>query len=219
MRKLKSLTIFITAFAFLLFPQLTFAHAVVKPSTAGIGSYTDFSLGVPSEKDNVSTISIQLMLPKGLSSVSPFVKPGWQIEVKNNQNMPTEIYLTGGIIPAGQKDSFGFTVQVPSTPTELDWKVIQTYSDGSTISWTIGPKDKQPEKDGKPDFSSFGPYSKTMVVNDLVSPSPVSSQSGAIQNSDQLPLILSLVALVISLSVLARQRKLINESIKSSKNK
>ncbi len=162
-----------------------FAHAIVKPDTAGIGSYTDFSLGVPSEKDGVSTTSVQLTLPAGLESISPIVKGGWQVQIKNGPvpseiklapdddgnvptEMPVEIDWIGGSIPSGQKDYFVFTAQVPSTPTELDWKVVQTYSDGSTISWTIGPNDTQPkDENGKPDYSKFGPYSKTMVVNDL----------------------------------------------------
>ncbi len=60
-----------------------FAHSVVKPNTAGIGAFTDFSLGVPSEKDSATT-SVRLVLPEGLNFVTPVVKQGWKIEVKTN---------------------------------------------------------------------------------------------------------------------------------------
>ncbi len=203
-----------------------FAHAIVKPAQAGIGSYTDFSLGVPAEKDNVSVTSVKLMLPVGLQSISPVVKPGWQVEVKEGpvpagvklapdddgnvpMKMPAEIDWTGGSIPSGQKDYFSFTAQVPSKPIELDWKVTQTYSDGSSVSWSLGPKDPQPkDKDGKPDYSSFGPYSKTMVVNDLKGKESNSQDMTMSASGDQsisqgsgqvnFPLVISGLALVLS---------------------
>ncbi len=170
-----------------------FAHAVVLPRQVGVASFQDFSLGVPSEKE-ATTVSIKLMLPPELNFVSPVVKPGWQIEVKTNpipagvapaktedgdvaDSIPTEIDWTGGAIPTGQKDIFVFSAQVPASETELDWKVIQSYDDGSIVSWTLGPNDPAP-KEGE------GSYSKTMVVNDLTKTDPaagkdVSNANGA----------------------------------------
>ncbi len=157
-----------------------FAHAVVKPNQAGVGAFTDFTLGVPSEKD-AATVGVKLMIPAGLQNISPIVKPGWKIDVKQSPDpsgakdddgnpamIVSEIDWSGGQVPAHQKDFFMFSAQVPSKEGELDWKVEQTYSDGSVVSWTLGPKDQQPKDDkGMSDFSKFGPYSKTMVVNDL----------------------------------------------------
>src|SRR4051812_29293117 len=97
-----------------------FAHAVVKPSTAGIGAFTDFTLGVPSEKDS-ATVSVKLMIPEGINSVSPIVKPGWKVEVINSSKqgepdddgntnpIPEAILWTGGSVPAHQKDFFMFS--------------------------------------------------------------------------------------------------------------
>jgi len=158
----------------------------------GVAAFQDFSLGVPSEKD-ASTVSVKLMLPPGLNFVSPVVKPGWTIQVKQGPippgmtppvamdgdvatSIPSEIDWTGGNIPAGQKDIFVFSAQVPAQAGELDWKAYQTYSDGSTVSWDLGPKDPQPKDDkGNPDFSSKGPYSTTMVMNDLKGSTPAAN--------------------------------------------
>jgi uncharacterized protein YcnI len=157
------------------------AHAAVKPSTVSVGSFTDFSLGVPSEKA-LNTVAVKLTLPKGLIRVTPVVKPGWRIEVRtdtesshsdNDENTTSniiEIAWMGGVIPTGQKDLFSFSAQVPVQETELEWKVEQTYSDGTRVSWSIGSSDSQPkDSQGNPDFSEFGPSSKTKVINDLKS--------------------------------------------------
>ena len=211
--------------SFLLSVSPVFAHAVVKPNTAGIGSFTDFTLGVPSEKD-VATVGVKLMLPDGLNNFSPIVKSGWKVDVKtstvnaqpdddgNLKPVPVEINWTGGSVPAGQKDFFIFSAQVPAKETELDWKIIQTYADGSTVSWTIGPNDQQPKDDkGKPDFSKFGPFSKTMVVNDLKAPatdSGIGMANTAVAtvsagNSNKALWIISVIALVLGAASLAMQ--------------
>lgn len=228
----KLIALFSVLLAILFSAGPAFAHAIVKPNQAGISSFTDFSLGVPSEKDS-STVAIKLMLPKGLQSISPIVKPGWKVEVVNGPippgqqvqpdddgNMPTSVPLeidwTSGAIPSGQKDFFMFSAQVPSKETELAWKVIQTYSDGSTISWTKSANEQPKDKDGKPDFSEFGPYSKTVVVNDLkgselsVESNTSSSEGGkSADNSPfgSLSLVLSGLAVVMSALALGLQYK------------
>ncbi len=194
-----------------------FAHAVVSPKQVGVAAFQDFSLGVPSEKD-AATVSVRLLLPPGLNFVSPVVKPGWKVEVKSGPipagmtapkaadgdvatTIPTEIDWTGGSIPTGQKDIFAFSAQVPAQAGELDWKVYQGYSDGSTVSWDLGPNDPQPKDDkGNPDFSSKGPFSKTMVVNDLKASPSTMDKSEAV--SDKVPLVLSVLAVLMSASAL-----------------
>ncbi len=187
----KQITVLMTILVSLLISAApVFAHAVVKPNTAGIGAFTDFTLGVPSEKD-VATTRVKLMIPDGINSVSPIVKPGWKVEVINSAQqgqpdddgmvhpIPEAIVWTGGSIPAEQKDFFMFSTQVPAKETELDWKVEQTYADGSIVSWTKSADEQPKDEKGNPDFSKFGPFSKTMVVNDLTAPSQSGNSSNA----------------------------------------
>lgn len=169
-----------------------FAHAVVKPNQAGVAAFTDFSLGVPSEKD-ASTVGVRLLLPPGLNFVTPIVKPGWKIDVKqtpdpsgakdddgNPAMIVSEIDWSGGSVPAHQKDFFMFSAQVPTKETELDWKVTQSYSDGTTVSWDQDPKAAQPkDAKGNMDFSKVGPYSVTKVVDDLSRSTSTPSQPQA----------------------------------------
>ncbi len=182
-----------------------FAHAVVKPSQTGIGQFTTFTLGVPVERD-VPTVGVRLVVPDGLQYVSPNVKPGWKIEVKRESSQAdapiSEISWTGGVIPAGLRDDFIFSAKVPAAATTLAWKVYQTYQDRSVVSWDQSPATPQPQTaSDTPDFSSVGPYSQTAVVNDLAN----APAAGVASSAPQLPLILSVVALVISFAALRRK--------------
>lgn len=201
------------------------AHAVVKPNQAGIAAFQVFTLGVPSEKP-IATTSVRLVLPDGLNFVTPNVKPGWKVEVKTqstgkqvkdddgnmiDEQKPVEIDWTGGSIPAGQRDEFLFQAQVPSQATTLDWKVYQTYADGSVLSWDQDPKTPQPkDASGNSDFSKVGPYSETMVVNDLT-PTPSATGTADTNSSSKrdttttLALALSIVAVVFSVLALRKR--------------
>ncbi len=159
--QIKLLTSFATLLTLLaLTTTSVFAHVVVKPSQAGIGSFQTFTLGVPSEKE-VPTVTVRLVLPAGLEEVTVNVKSGWQIEVKKDTDKATEIIWSGGSIPSEQRDEFSFSTQVPSSATILQWKVYQTYQDRSVVAWDQKPTGLDDAKDDK------GPYSETKVVNDL----------------------------------------------------
>lgn len=196
-----------------------FAHSVVRPNQVGVAAFQDFSLGVPSEKD-ATTTSVKLLLPPGLNFVSPVVKSGWKVEVKSGPipagmqapvaadgdvatTIPTEIDWTGGAIPAGQKDIFVFSAQVPAQAGDLNWKVYQGYSDGSTVSWDQAPTATQPKNDkGAPDFSKVGPYSTTSVVNDLkpgTSTSSTPNSTTIVQEANPKKILLALGLSIISL--------------------
>lgn len=192
-----------------------FAHSVVTPKQVGIAATEDFTLTVPTEKDG-STVAVKLMLPNGLNFVTPVVQSGWKVVVKNGpipsgitppvaadgdlaDSIPTEIDWIGGNIPSEQKEEFVFSAQVPATETELDWKIYQTYSDGSVVSWDLGPNDTQPKDDkGNSDFDSKGPYSKTMVVNDL-KPTETISPTNTKSDQNNLPMVISIAALALAL--------------------
>ena len=143
-----------------------FAHVTVKPDSVGIGSRQAFSMGVPNEKNN-PTVKLRLVVPEGLESVTPNVKPGWTINVKKTGEgdavSVTEIEWSGGSIPEGQRDDFVFNAKAPSSETKLLWKAYQTYQDGSEVSW-----DQESVSDSHAEENSDkGPASVTKVIDDL----------------------------------------------------
>ncbi len=188
-------------FSFLIFgisPVL--AHVTVKPNQVGVAAYQTFVMGVPVEKE-VPTTTLRLVIPEGLKSVTPNVKPGWKIEIKRQSEgeaaKVTEITWTGGSIPSGQRDEFAFSAQAPAQETQLQWKAYQTYADGTVVNWD---QDPNAQKSSSADNESSTPFSITKVVNDLKTDTntTVPADENEEKENDRLPLILSTLALALS---------------------
>ena len=127
------------------------AHVEIDPESAPKGSTTSFSFRVPNEKDNASTIGLEVTFPTDhpIPAVSVLVKPGWTFTVekaplpkpiKTENGEVTEavskITWSGGQIPPDGYDLF--TVlggPMPKNVGQLDFKALQTYSDGEVVQW------------------------------------------------------------------------------------
>lgn len=168
---MKKFRLFVIGALFFAGAGAAFAHSTVGPKQVGVGMYQTFSLAVPVERD-VPTTAIRLVLPDNIATATPNVKPGWKIELKKtgegHEAKVREISWTGGSIEAGLRDEFLFSAKTPDKEGEIAWKAYQTYADGNVVAWELDPKAEQPkDASGKADFSKFGPYSVTKVVNDL----------------------------------------------------
>jgi uncharacterized protein YcnI len=186
----------------ILVPAVVYAHVAVTPAQATIGSETTFSMSVPNEKD-VPVTELVLTVPSGLKDVQPTVHPGWTIAVTTNSaGDVTAITWGGGTIPAGQRDDFTFRGKAPAAATKLNWIARQTYQDSSVVNWNQKPTGTDTESE------STGPYSVTDVVNDLsgnnTKPPVLTTPQSAW--STTLPLVLSLIALILSVLALAGRR-------------
>ncbi len=163
------------------------AHVTVKPNQVGAASFQTFSVGVPSEKD-IPTVGLRLVIPEGLKSVTPNVKPGWKIDEKKEgegeEATVIEISWSEGSIPAGQRDDFVFSAQVPATSGSLKWKAYQTYQDGTVVSWDQDPATITKGEEGTP-------FSTTTIVNDLT------SKDMGRNSLSSIAIILSLLALTL----------------------
>ncbi|MGC1176475.1 MAG: DUF1775 domain-containing protein, partial [Candidatus Saccharimonadales bacterium] len=114
--KLKNWSLAFTSIA-LLAPAIVSAHVVVNPSQIGIGAEQTFTISVPNEKQSNVT-RLKLLIPAGLSDLSPTVKPGWQIQAdttgSGDSAVVTAVTWSGGTIPVGQRDDFSFSAQAPA---------------------------------------------------------------------------------------------------------
>ena len=183
-----------------LFTSTVSAHVTVKPSQANIGAFQSFSVGVPVEKD-IPTTGLRLVLPDGLEYVTPNVKPGWRVTVKKDSNEKdaavTEIIWSGGSIPAGQRDDFGFSAKVPSEEVKVVWKAYQTYRDGTVVSW-----DQDPALGDTGE--NVGPYSITSIINDLA---PVEKKGNGSLAMSIIALVLAAAGLIVAICAYTKCRK------------
>jgi uncharacterized protein YcnI len=128
------------------------AHVSIDPESVPKGSNTKFSFQVPNEKDNASTVGLEVTFPADhpIASVSVLQKAGWTFAVEK-QTLPkpikspfggevsevvSKITWTGGEIQPGAFDLF--TVRagpLPKNVNQLEFNAAQTYSDGEVVQW------------------------------------------------------------------------------------
>lgn len=180
------------------------AHVIVSPNQVGIGKFQTFSTGVSNEKE-IPVTGLRLVIPDSLKYVSPNVKTGWQIVIKktgDGENAKvTEISWTGGSIPAGFRDEFNFSAQVPASTTTLQWKAYQTYQDGTVVSWDQAPNLNNSDDD------SITPYSVTNIVNDLAAESAAVSPDTSAASKATVAIGLGLASFLVGIFALVQKRK------------
>ncbi len=180
----------------------SYAHVTVRPNEVGVGQFITFTMGVPPEK-KVPTTEIRLVIPDGLESIRPLVKPGWKIEMKKESDKEdariTEILWTGGAIPSDQKDEFSFSAKAPAKATTLQWKAYQTYSDGTIVAWDQPPAESETEAKDE----NKGPYSQTKIIDDLVTADTAKPQTAGQSADKSFTQYMSLAALALSIISLA----------------
>jgi uncharacterized protein YcnI len=113
------------------------AHAVVFPSEASTGAYQKYVLRVPNERD-FPTVAVAITFPSGVRVISFDEVPGWTLQATPKGEGEYAVAVWTGVLPAGRFVEFGFIGVNPSEPTTLKWDVVQTYEDGTEVSWT-GP--------------------------------------------------------------------------------
>jgi len=144
--------------AALMAPAAAGAHVTVQPDHAAAGAFTRLDVRVPTERDNASTVKVDLQLPPGFAEASYQRVLGWTVKVtktKLAQPIKTDDgEVTEGVsritwtakrtadgIPPGAFQDFGLSVQVPGKAGDaLTFKALQTYSDGQVVRW-IGAQD------------------------------------------------------------------------------
>ena len=127
-----------------------FAHVSVDPSEANQGGYDTLTFKVPNEKDDASTVQVEVEIPtdEPIASVSVQPVPGWTATVtKTPLSSPVEtddgqvseavskITWSGGEIQPGQFQQFPVSMGPLPKADEIVFKTLQTYSDGDVVRW------------------------------------------------------------------------------------
>ncbi|MEU7074782.1 YcnI family protein [Streptomyces narbonensis] len=131
-----------------------FAHVSVQPQgEAAKGGYATVNIKVPNERDNASTVKLEVNFPLDhpLASVMPQPVPGWKAEVtKSKLSKPLELHgkkineavskvtwtADGSKIGPGQFQQFPLSLgQLPEDTDQLVLKAIQTYDNKEIVRW------------------------------------------------------------------------------------
>ncbi len=172
-KRLPLIGLAVSVMALTLSSTIVSAHVVVNPKQVLTAERATFAVSVPNEHDT-PVVAVRVVIPEGLTSVRPYAKQGWDIEITKTgegENVTaTEIKWTSADadVPVDLKDDFLFGAKAPENTTELKWKAYETYADGKVVAWEQEPS----EADGNK------PYSVTKVVSKT-------TQDVADKNTDQ----------------------------------
>ncbi|MFF3554537.1 YcnI family copper-binding membrane protein [Streptomyces tsukubensis] len=140
------------------------AHVGVQPQgEAARGGYATVGVKVPNERDDASTVKLELALPTEhpLASVLPQPVPGWNVEVtKAKLAKPLTVHgkqiteavskvtwtAAGSKIGPGQFQQFPLSIgQLPENADRLVFKALQTYDNKEVVRWIETPEEGKPE--------------------------------------------------------------------------
>lgn len=140
------------------------AHVTVKPDAAAKGSFSVFSFAVPNESDTASTVKVEITFPTAtpIAFVSVQPIPGWTWTAETTQlstplktedgevsQVVSKVTWSGGSIGPGEFQMF--TVSAGPLPTkgkQVEFKAVQTYSDGQVTRWI----EETPKGGPEPEF-------------------------------------------------------------------
>ena len=127
------------------------AHVTISPSTAEQGSTAQLSFRVPNEESSADTVQLDVQFPTDhpIASVSVQPKEGWTYQVTTQQlaepiqtddgpvtEIVSQITWKGGAIKPGEFDDFSVLVDsLPDGVDSLQFKAVQTYSNGDVVRW------------------------------------------------------------------------------------
>ena len=142
-----------TALSTLALTGLASAHVTVHSEEATQGGYAKLTFRVPTEeKDN--TVKVAVTIPKATPIASVAIKPkqGWTAtttmthlavpltsddgQVADVVGQITWTATKGGGIPVGGFDEFDVSVGPLPTVASMGFPTLQTYADGTVVSWT-----------------------------------------------------------------------------------
>ncbi len=123
--------------AILAVASLAFGHIRIYPTESAYGAREKYTMRVPNEKQ-VATVRVEGEFPAALNVYDFEFKPGFKIDFKKDpQGKIIGATWTGKIQPY-EFVEFGMLGLNPKEGSELVWKFVQFYEDGSKEEFT-GP--------------------------------------------------------------------------------
>ena len=137
-----------------------FAHVTVIADNPEPGHVTKAVFRVPNERDDAATVQVRITFPDDhpLGSVSVAPVPGWTPTVEKRKlttpiqthggqitETVTAITWQGGQIRPGEFVEFPVSLSLPHDAVRLEFKALQSYSDGQVVRWIESQVEGAPE--------------------------------------------------------------------------
>ncbi|MEH7548930.1 MULTISPECIES: YcnI family copper-binding membrane protein [Bacillaceae] len=191
-----------TVLGLFLFSSVASAHVTVMPKTSTTGAWETYTVKVPVEKE-VPTTKFTLKAPAGVEIMSYQPVTGWNYTADKDTSGKVKSFTfeaTGeGILP-GQFQQFTFVAKNPDKAADIAWDAFQYYKDGSIVEWTGDESAKTPHS-----ITAIVAGASTDDHHDQAATEDtktVETKAANTEQSNSLPLILSIVSVVLSLAAL-----------------
>jgi uncharacterized protein YcnI len=129
------------AAAMLFATSIVNAHVTVWPMESRAGAGERYTVRVPTE-GQVTTTSVELEVPEGMSVSGVLVGAGYTYEVKRDGTRITTITWKQDI-KAAEYGEFVFFARNPNA-SQVAWKVRQRFADGTSADWVGVEGDRRP---------------------------------------------------------------------------
>jgi len=195
--------VFPTFLGLFLFTTAASAHVTVLPQTSTTGAWETYTVKVPVEKE-VPTTKFTLKAPAGVEIMSYQPVPGWKYSADKDANGKVKSFTfeaTGeGILP-GQFQQFTFVAKNPEQAGNIAWDAFQYYKDGSIVEWTGDEGADSPHSITEiVTGTSTGNHQEDQAKQEEAKQTDVKTTDA--DTTGSLPLILSIVAVLLSLIAL-----------------
>ena len=117
--------------------HLAFAHIRIYPTESTFGAREKYTMRVPNEK-KVTCIRIEGEFPPEVTIYDFEFKPGWKIDFKKDEKGKILGAVWTGTMAPYEFVEFGMLGINPKEGSNLVWKFVQYYDDGSKEEFT-GP--------------------------------------------------------------------------------
>ena len=132
----------VAASLILLIPMVAEGHISIWPRESTAGATEKYTLRVPTE-GKVTTTSVDLEVPEGVTVETLAVPAGWKQDIKRQGDRITAITWNLAIKP-GEFVEFSFIARNPKDKSQIVWKLRQHFADGSVADMTNTPTGVRP---------------------------------------------------------------------------
>jgi uncharacterized protein YcnI len=132
----------------LVWAPAAWAHAALSPPVAKTGVLQQFTLAVPTEKEDATTTDVELTVPDGVQIDSFEPETGWTRHVNatgsGEEAVVKQVTWSGGSVPSEEDAVFRFQATLTGGSKDYVFTVRQTYSDGSVVDWNGSESSEDP---------------------------------------------------------------------------